>query len=63
MEKKSMWTSKMVWVNMLTLCAGVVGYMAGHDVIAEYPAIMAAMVAVQGAVNVALRFVTWQPIK
>ena len=63
MEKKSMWTSKMVWVNVLTLCAGVVGFIAGHDVIVEYPAIMAVMVAVQGAVNVALRFVTWQPIK
>lgn len=61
--KKSMWASKTFWVNMLVLCAGVIGYVAGHDVIAEYPSIMAAMVAAQGAVNVALRFVTWQPIK
>jgi 3-oxoacyl-ACP reductase-like protein len=61
--EKKWWASKTVWVNMLTLCAGVVGYVAGHDVIAEYPSIMAAMVAVQGAVNVALRFVTWQPVK
>jgi energy-converting hydrogenase Eha subunit A len=61
--KKSWVTSKMFWVNMLTLGVGVIGYVAGHDVIAEYPAVMAAMVAVQGAVNVALRFVTWQPIK
>lgn len=62
-EKKSVWASKTFWVNMLVLSAGVVGYVAGHDIIAEYPAIVSAMVAVQGAVNVALRFVTWQPIK
>jgi len=61
--KKDWFASKTFWVNMLVLGAGVVGYVAGHDIIAEYPAIMAAMVAVQGAVNVALRFVTWQPIK
>lgn len=63
MEKKSIWISKTFWVNMLTISVGIVGYVAGHDVIAEYPAIMAAMVAVQGVVNVVLRFVTWQAIK
>ena len=60
--KKSIWTSKTFWVNALTVCVGIIGYVAGHDVIAEYPAVLAALVAVQGAVNVALRFVTWQPI-
>ena len=60
--KKSIWTSKMFWVNALTLVVGLIGYAAGSEVIAEYPAVLAALVAVQGAVNVALRFVTWQPI-
>ncbi len=61
--KKSFWASKTFWVNMLTLCVGIVGYVAGSEVIADYPAILAVMIAVQGAVNVALRFVTWQAIK
>jgi len=60
---KSWAKSKSVWINMLTLAAGVIGYVAGHEVIAEYPTIVAALVAVLGGVNVALRFVTWQPIK
>ena len=59
---KKWYLSKMVWVNALTLIVGIVGYLAGSDIIAQYPAILAALVAVQGAVNVALRFVTWQPI-
>ena len=59
---KKWYLSKMVWVNALTLLVGLVGYLAGSDIIAQYPAILAALVAVQGAVNVALRFVTWQPI-
>ncbi len=60
--KKKWYLSKMVWVNLLTLGVGVIGYLAGHDVIQEYPAILAGLVAVQGAVNVALRFFTWQPL-
>lgn len=59
---KKWYLSKMVWVNGLTLVVGVIGYLAGSDVIAQYPAILAALVAVQGAVNVALRFFTWQPL-
>ena len=60
---KSWAKSKTVWVNMLTLVVGVVGYVAGHEVITEYPAIVAALVAVLGGLNVALRFVTWQSVK
>ena len=59
---KKWYLSKMVWVNTLTLLVGVVGYLAGSDIIAQYPTILAALVAAQGAINVALRFVTWQPI-
>lgn len=54
--------SKTLWVNMLVLVAGVLGYMQGHDVIAEYPQIVAVMAAAVGALNIALRFVTSKPI-
>ena len=59
---KSALSSKMIWVNILTLIVGTVGYVAGHDVMSQYPQVVAALVAAQGAINVALRFFTWEPI-
>jgi hypothetical protein len=61
MKKKAI-TSKMVWVNVLTLIVGTIGYVAGHEVIADNPGLVAALVASQGVVNVVLRFLTWEPI-
>lgn len=60
---KKWYTSKMVWVNVLTMAAGVIGYVAGHDIIQSNAALISGLVALQGAVNVALRFVTWRPLK
>jgi hypothetical protein len=54
--------SKTLWVNMLVLGAGVLGYMQGHAVIQEYPQVVAIFGAVVGALNIALRFVTSKPI-
>lgn len=62
METKSWWQSRMFWVNATTLLAGVVGYIAGHDVIKDNVSAVSLLVAVQGAVNVALRFLTIKPI-
>lgn len=59
---KKWYQSKMVWVNMLTLAVGVVGYVAGHDLIQDNATIVAVLIVVQGAVNVALRFVTGKAI-
>ena len=55
--------SKTFWVNMLTLLAGTVGYVAAHDVLQGQEQLLAALVAVQGAVNIVLRFITSAPIK
>jgi hypothetical protein len=55
---KKWWASKTVWVNALTLLVGVVGYIAGHDVIQSNPGLIAILIAAQGGVNVILRFVT-----
>lgn len=63
MEPKSVLASRTVWLNLLILAAGVVGFVAGHEVIAEYPQVVAILAAVQGGLNIILRLVTTQPIK
>ena len=61
--KKSPLASKTVWFNVLTLVAGLAAYMAGSEVIVENWGVMIPiLVAVQGAVNLALRFMTTKPI-
>lgn len=59
---KPWYLSRMVWVNSLTLLAGMIGYMAGHELIADNASLIALLIATQGAVNVVLRFVTWESI-
>jgi hypothetical protein len=54
--------SKTVIINSLTVAVGVLGYLAGNDVIAAHPDWVAALVSIVGIVNVALRFVTFLPI-
>jgi NAD/NADP transhydrogenase beta subunit len=54
--------SKTVIVNTLTVAVGVLGYLAGHDVIAQNPEVVAALVSVVGVVNVLLRLVTIVPV-
>lgn len=63
MESKSVLKSKTVWLNLLILAAGVVGFVSGHEVIAEYPQVVAILAAVQGGLNIVLRLVTTQPVK
>lgn len=54
--------SKMVVVNTLTVVAGVVAYLIGHDVIAQNPDAVAGLVSALGAINVILRFFTVEPV-
>jgi hypothetical protein len=61
-EAKPWWKSKMIWVNGITLIAGVVGYLAGHELIADNATLLAGLVAIQGLLNTILRFTTWQKI-
>jgi hypothetical protein len=60
---KSALKSKTLWVNLLVLAAGIAGYVAGHDVVADNPQIVAIAGAVVGAINIVLRFVTTEPLK
>jgi len=59
---KSPLKSKTVWVNLLMLAAGVATYIAGAEPMAAYPAVVPIFVAVAGAVNLVLRFLTTEPI-
>lgn len=62
MKQKHWYLSKMIWINILTVLVGVVGYTAAHDVIQSYPEIVALFIAIQGGVNVVLRFITRKSI-
>lgn len=61
--KKSKWRSKTFWINSATMVVGVITYLVGQDLVADNASLVAMLIAVQGAVNVGLRFVTSQPIK
>lgn len=54
--------SKTVWVNMITVAVGICGYLAGNEVIIQYPHAVASLVVAQGLLNIALRFVTSMPV-
>jgi hypothetical protein len=60
---KRWWKSKTVWLNVVAVLAGVVGYVAGHEVIQDNTMIIAALVAMQGGLNVVLRFISGTPIE
>lgn len=54
--------SKTIVVNSLLVLGGVLGYLAGHEVIVAHPDWVAALVAISGVVNVILRFLTTLPV-
>ena len=60
---KKWWKSKTVWLNVIGVLAGVVGYVAGQELIQDNTQLIAALVAMQGGLNVVLRFITGTPIE
>lgn len=63
MQRKSAVTSKTIWANMAVIAVGVLGYLQGHELIAENPTVVAMLGVAIGVGNVILRFVTDKPIK
>ena len=62
MENKSLFASRTFWLNAVTLVAGIVGYVAGHDLIQDNASFVGILVAVQGGLNIVLRLFTSKPI-
>lgn len=60
---KSPLKSKTIWVNVLTIVAGIATYLGGSEIIAQYPVAVSLIAVVIGGLNVALRFLTSKPIK
>lgn len=55
-------SSKTLVVSWLTFIAGVLGYVVGQDLIAQYPAAVAVLTSVIGVVNMAVRAFTYLPL-
>lgn len=55
--------SKTLIVNWVTLIVGVLGVVAGSEVIKDYPEITASIVSAVAALNVVLRWVTVAPLE
>jgi hypothetical protein len=62
-ECKPLLKSKTMWINMLVVATGVCGYLAGNEIITDYPHAVATLIVLQGLLNIALRFVTKVPVK
>lgn len=54
--------SKTIIVNGLTVVVGVMGYLAGNEVIAAHPEWVAGLATAMGVVNVVLRLFTSIPV-
>lgn len=63
LPNKSIFQSKTLWLNAVTVVAAVVGFLAAHPVIAAHPQWVAGLVAAQAVVNILLRLVTDTPIR
>jgi len=55
---KSIFKSKTIWVNVLTLVAGGIAFFQDHDIVVNNPDTVALMAGVLALVNVGLRFLT-----
>lgn len=58
-----LWNNKTTVLNVLAVAAGCLGFLAGHEVIAQNPEIAAVLVSVLGGVNVVIRFLGGKPIE
>ena len=60
---KSIFKSRTVWINVLTVSVATAGFLSGHELIAQYPQVVAGIGVAIGAMNIILRLITTEPIK
>jgi hypothetical protein len=61
-KNKSWWQSKTIWINAITAATATLTALGGQQIVAENPKAAAAIVAVLGGLNIALRIITVLPI-
>lgn len=59
---KPVWQSKVFWINLLTLLVGVLGAIAGSDLISDNPQLAAWLASAIAGINMVLRFFSNQPV-
>jgi hypothetical protein len=59
---KKWWQSKTIWINAITAATATLTVLGGQQIVSDHPGASAAIVAVLGGLNIALRLVTLLPI-
>jgi len=59
---KSPLASKTLWVNGLSLAAAIITVLVDHQLILQYPAVVAGLTMGLSAVNMILRYFTTKPV-
>lgn len=62
MESKSVFASRVFWLNLLSLVVALIAAALGHDWVASNPQVVSVLVAVQSSINLVLRFLTVGPV-
>lgn len=58
MDSKPIWLSKTFWVSVLTFLVSMLGFLQGHEWIAENPTVVAILGMALGILNIVLRSIT-----
>lgn len=62
METKKPSQSKTIWANGIMLLVSILAVVAGSDLIAEYPVVVAGIAGAVSVLNITLRFLTGKPL-
>lgn len=61
-ETKKPLQSKTIWANGIMLLVSILAVVAGSDLIAEYPIVVAGIAGAVSVLNITLRFLTGKPL-
>jgi len=63
MPAKPIIKSKTFWINLITIIAGIITTVGGSDMIQANPEYAGIAAAILGVVNIAMRFLTKEPVR